>query len=227
MAALPLDLERFGQKISSQNDEDGIIDAFFRFVPPRSKSFVEFGIGPNWLDPAYVHGLEGNCCQLRENGWSGLFMDGGDHPIRFNVKKEYITPFNVNSLFEKYDIPRDVDVVSIDVDGHDIWIWLALIYQPQLLIIEYNSNFKYGVSCAIPYDKRYNWDGTRYYGASFSAMEKVGESKGYHPVYCNGVNIFFALKASLENWRQFEPSKVFRQQDIHQADPAARPFVEI
>ena len=81
-------LKQFGQKTNSQNDEDGIIGAIFEDIPPESRYFVEFGIGPNWLDKTYERGLEGNCVLLREQGWNGIFMDGGRHPKQYGINNE-------------------------------------------------------------------------------------------------------------------------------------------
>src|SRR5215469_15606773 len=66
-------LHLFGSKTHSQNDEDGIVDTIFSDIEPRSRYFVEFGIGPNWQDPDYANGIEGNCVLLRNSGWTGLF----------------------------------------------------------------------------------------------------------------------------------------------------------
>lgn len=79
---LPPNLKSFGLKVTSQTDEDGIIEAIFKHIPVRSKFFVEFGVGPNWLDTNYTHGLEANCVRLRDEfGWKGIFMDGGTTPF--------------------------------------------------------------------------------------------------------------------------------------------------
>jgi hypothetical protein len=131
-----------GRRVHAQNDEDGTIEAIFQDIPPRSRYFVEFGIGPAWLDPNYTKGLEGNCIRLKEQGWKGLFMDSALHPARFEVTQEFITALNINSILRKHEVPEEVDVISIDVDGQDFWIWMALDYRPTLIVIEYNSNFQ-------------------------------------------------------------------------------------
>ena len=70
----------FEEKVSSQFGEDGVISEIFNRIPPRSRTFVEFGIGPTWKDTTYQGGLEGNCVALRDAGWRGLFMDAREHP---------------------------------------------------------------------------------------------------------------------------------------------------
>ncbi len=202
---LPGNLKDFGAKYSSQTDEDGIIEAIFNHIPPRSRYFVEFGIGPNWLDHDYVNGLEGNCNRLRdEKGWSGLLMDGGTHPEKYDVKREFIKPTNINGLFRKYNVPDNVDIVSIDIDGQDFWIMMALDYRPTLMIVEYNPNFlQTHQKMTVPFNERFRWDATNYYGASLGALSHLAHDKGYKLVYANGVNAFFVLEKMLANPEDF------------------------
>jgi hypothetical protein len=52
-------LERYGYKVYSQNDEDGIIEEIFNRINTTNKVFVEFGVG---------NGLESNCHFLLHKG---------------------------------------------------------------------------------------------------------------------------------------------------------------
>ncbi len=62
----PLRLERHGQKISSQNDEDGIVLEIFRRIGTTNKRFVEIGVG---------NGFENNTYALLQQGWSGTWVE--------------------------------------------------------------------------------------------------------------------------------------------------------
>lgn len=217
-------LKDFGKKESSQTDEDGIIEAIFEDIPPRSKFFVEFGIGPNWLDREYAHGLEGNCVRLRDKmGWNGLLMDGGVHPDQYQVTREFIKPTEINSIFRKHGVPEDVDLISIDVDGQDFWILMALDYRPTLFIVEYNPNyFHLSQRVTVPFDEKFAWDGTKYYGASLGGMLKLANDKGYTLVYANGVNAFFVRDDMLENKGDFDAYALNCVVDQHPADHLVR-----
>lgn len=221
-------LKPYGRKDTSQNDEDGIIEAVFSDVAPNSRYFVEFGVGPNWLDPTYSAGLEGNCVALQKEGWSGLFMDGGRHPDQYGIKQEFITPLNVNGLFRKHGVPSNVDIVSIDVDGQDFWLWMACTYRPILFIIEMNPNFlKLDQALTVPFDPNFRWDGTKFYGASLGALVKLGYEKGYKLVYANGVNAFFLRSDLLANPEDFPDSALNIFVDQHAYDHFRRPWVTI
>jgi hypothetical protein len=217
-----------GRKVYSQNDEDGVIEAIFADIEPRSKHFVEFGIGPHWQDPEYTRGIEGNCVLLQERGWTGLLMDAGSHPDKYGIQREMVTPLNVNSLLRKYNVNNDVDLISIDVDGQDFWIWMALDYRPTLIVIEMNCNFlTVHESVTVPFDPLFRWDGSKFYGASLGALIKLGRDKGYKLVYSNGTNAFFVRADMLRNAEDFVDNTLLVFSDQHVYDHLRRPWITI
>lgn len=221
-------LKSCGSKTHSENDEDGIIQAIFSDIQPRSQYFVEFGIGPNWQDPEYTRGIEGNCVLLRNSGWQGLFMDGAHHPEQHGIRSEHVTALNINGLLRKYGVPEDVDIISIDVDSQDFWIWMACYYRPTLYIVEYNPNFpQLRQSMTMVFDPAHQWDGTKYYGASLGAMVKLGTDKGYKLVYANGVNAFFVRSDMLANPEDFGDEDLLVFVDRHAIDRFCRHWVSI
>ena len=66
----------------------------------------------------------------------------GNHCVKrdYDVKIEFIKASNINSLFDKYNVPNEFDLLSIDVDGQDFHIWNALDvkYSPRVITIEMN-----------------------------------------------------------------------------------------
>lgn len=147
----------------SQHGESTILfDLFDRLIEPRSKVAVEFGAGDGYRFS--------NIRMLMEDGWTGIQWD----------TEEWVTAENVNDLFARDGVPDDVDLVSIDVDGNDYWIWKALRWEPSVVIIEYNSGWPHGEAVTIPYDPDHQWNRDAYHGASFDAMVKLGAEKGYH-----------------------------------------------
>ena len=224
---IPHPLKNYERKGASQNGEFGIIDAIVSAIQPRCRFFVEFGIGPNWQDPEYTKGIEGNCVDLSTKGWAGLFMDGNEHPPQYGIKNEFVTAANINDLLHKYQVPSDFSLISIDVDGQDLWVWQALNYTPAIVIIEYNPNFGPSDAVTVPLNYDFRWDGTKYYGASLAALNKVGRAKAYHLLCANGVNAFFVKRHLIENVSDFKFEDLFEQHDQHNVDPAARKFAEI
>jgi hypothetical protein len=220
-------LRRYGRKVYSQNDEDGIIAYLCEALGISRGYFVEFGVGPPWKGSLERDGLEANCRLLRESGWPGLLMDGAEYPDKYDVRREFVTSLNINQLMSKYECPESIDVDSIDVDGQDFWIWMNLITRPKIMIIEYNSDFDPGVSRVVPFQPNFVWDCTNYMGASLAAICKLGRSKEYTPVYANGTNAFFVRDDLVLNREDFSPEISLRRRRVHPEDPFARPWTEV
>jgi len=172
-------------KTYSQLGEESIIQAIFGQIGTTNSYFVDFGAG----DGVTLS----NTRLLKELGWNGLMMDG-DNKGNKDVMQEHITADNINKLFAKYNVPGKFDLLSLDIDGNDYWVWKALEYEPRVVVIEFNGTIPPYVSKTIKYNPTHTWGHNDYYGASFNALKKLGESKGYTLVYELGcTNMFFVL----------------------------------
>jgi hypothetical protein len=226
-ARLTSDLKSFGGKVFSQNDEDGIIERILADLDISNGFFVEFGVGPPWGRTFFEAGLEANCRLLNRKGWRGLFMDSRELPTQAAVAREYVTPFNVNLLFWKYDVPANFDVLSVDIDGQDFWIWMNLLARPRIVVIEYNASIALERSCVIPLLAEFEWDGTDWFGASLAALDKLARSKFYTLVYANGVNAFFVRSDLFVNPADFSLERLYVGKRIHPEDSRRREYVTI
>jgi len=94
---------------------------------------------------------------------------------------------NINNLIEESGISGEIDLLSIDIDGNDYWIWDALeIIQPRVVIIE--THVEFGLhNIVVPYDENYIFPGKHpvYHGASPIAMTNLARRKGYRLVGAN------------------------------------------
>jgi len=184
------DLTRYERRIDSQNGEDGILEAIFAAIGVTNRYFVEFGSGNlSECNTVYL---------ARWKGWRGLWMDATYLDVKQRVKQEQLTADNVEALFMKYEVPRQFDLLSIDIDGNDYWVWKAIVdYYPRVVVIEYNATIPPTECRTIPYDPHYRWDGsTNYFGASLLALHQLGTQKGYALVGCDasGTNAFFVKR---------------------------------
>src|SRR5205807_54282 len=60
---------------------------------------------------------------------------------RVRTLRSQVTEDNVEDLFARGDVPEEPDVVSIDVDGPDYWLWRALErFRPRIEVVEYNRS---------------------------------------------------------------------------------------
>ncbi|HSA55995.1 MAG TPA: hypothetical protein VLE53_09835 [Gemmatimonadaceae bacterium] len=191
-----------GYKVYSQHDEDGIIEEIFRRVGSTNRYFVEFGAGD---------GLENCTLYLVLKGWRGAWIDGSAvcHEMiqrnlesviregRLRARHALITAENIEHLFRELDVPAEFDLLSIDIDRNDYWVWRAIAaWRPRVVAIEYNASFGPTASCVVPYDPYAVWNLTNWFGASLKALEHLGREKGYSLVGCNltGVTAFFVRR---------------------------------
>ena len=186
------DLCKSEAKVYSQNGEDGVIEAIFARLGTTNKYFVEFGC---------EDGTECNSAYLLDQAWTGLMMDGAgvcNNP-KATIRKEFVTAENINWLFHKYGVPPEFDLLSIDIDGNDFWVWREIVVRPRVVVIEYNASVPPDVRVTIVYDPMFCFNGTDYFGASLLALKELGQRKGYTLVYCEraGVNAFFVADEAL------------------------------
>lgn len=193
-------LNKYEYQVYSQSGEDGIIQEILERIGSTNKFFVEFGV---------EDGLECNSLFLLLQGWTGCWLDGSQEHIRairkkfcflindkkLAIKQAFITAENIEGLFNSLLVPKEIDLLSIDIDGNDYWIWRAIKnFSPRVVIIEYNAIFRPPVEFIVKYEaaKTY-YPSTSHSGASLKSLEILGSSKGYKLVGCNflGANAFF------------------------------------
>ncbi len=207
---------RFNPKLGcSQSGEDGIIEEICRRLGVEKGWFVEFG--------AWDGVLYSNTYALAQKGWNGVGIECDEAKVRElkeNMKQYpgYISVCRrvsrdgenrLDAILAQTPIPKDFDLLCIDIDGNDYWIWESLRdYRPKVVVIEYNPWFAASEAKSMPFDDDRMWDGeSGYYGASVAALDKLGKSKGYTLVaYTENLNLFF-VKNELVGDR-FEPVAV-------------------
>lgn len=181
--------------------EDGIIEYLIQQLPAIPRVFADFGSGDC---------IKSNCARLAvHENWRGVFVDmnskqlalgkrfyknhlGGEKQLQFVEAK--ITPDNCNTILEEAGITGDIGLLSVDIDGNDIWIWKAIsCIRPEIVVIE--AKVEFGLADrAVPYSDRNHASADRMYnGASVEAFRKAGKQKGYMLVGANrqGYNLFF------------------------------------
>lgn len=185
-------LSETGFRVFSQFEEDGILLYIFAAIGMEYKTFIDIGSGD---------GINSNCANFAVNfGWNGLFIDGNQaniergrkyyatNPDTWAYPPTFVNAFiqreNINELIRDNSFAGGADLMSIDIDGNDYWIWDALsVVEPRVVIIE--THIEFGMdSIVVPYDKDYSYPGKHpdYHGASPVAMEKLARKKGYRLV---------------------------------------------
>jgi len=133
--------------------------------------------------------------------------------FQLDIKNERITAENIQDLFQKYNVPKNFDLLSIDIDFNDYWVWKAITkFHPRVLVIEFNSSIPPTESKVVPYDADAQWDGTNYFGASLLALQNLGIEKNYTLLGCdsNGVNAFFCQSDLVKNFKIKDIENLYR-----------------
>ena len=84
----PLYIDRYGYKVYSQCDEDGIIQEIFNRIGTTNRKFVEFGV---------QNGLECNTHFLLHKGWEGVWIEANKKHFG-NLCKYFEKPIQNNKL---------------------------------------------------------------------------------------------------------------------------------
>lgn len=186
----------------SQFEEDGILLYLFSLIPPINRICVEICAGD---------GRQCNTANLIINhGWWGHLFDGNEqnvaagkaffsqnkdtfiYPPRFT--RAWITAEHVNDQIAESGASGPIDLLSLDIDGMDYWVWKAItVIQPQVVVCETHNVIPLDMALTVPYDPSFTSDSENYRGASLAAMSKLGREKGYRLVGTHrfGFNAFF------------------------------------
>jgi hypothetical protein len=190
----------------SQNQEDGILLYLFALIGTTNRIAVEICAGD---------GIECNTANLVINhGWTALLVDGDEKRVargrEFYARRretrvwpptfaqQWVTAENVNELLTEHGVTSPIDLLSLDLDGVDWWIWKAIsVIDPRVVIVEYQDIWGPERAVTVPYDAGFRAEfrdrAPDYAGASLAAFVKLGREKGYRLVGCEplGFNAFF------------------------------------
>jgi len=205
------DLIKYKKNINSQNGEDGIIEEILiRLNIKNSEN--------NWCcEFGACDGIKlSNTFSLVTQKWNAVYIEADKFfytnllntaskyknifPINALVNGNKNSPLSLDALLATTPIPKNFDILSIDIDSYDCDVWEGLEnYIPKIVIIEINSAIPPGIL------KRHNdkdiVDGDlkskNIGGNSFSSILEVALKKGYILV-CHTGNLIF-VKEELIN----------------------------
>lgn len=188
-----IDMSEF--RVFSQNGEDGILQFLLHRLGITTGSFLEIG----------AERQEANCLLLAlHQGWAGMFVDG-DPDVAENLSEllgrtadvrvvnEMVDPTTIDAAMEQWGVPAEIDVLSIDVDGSDYYVWEGMHgVRGRIVVIEYNAALDPERALVQPPGAP-AWDGTVNFGCSVGALRRLAAEKGYALVYLesSGTNAFF------------------------------------
>ena len=201
------DVKDVGFRCYSQFDEDGIILYLLTLVGNKNKIVVEICCGD---------GQESMSANLIINhGFKGFLFDGSLKKIQAakkffskhkdcslvkpTITNKWITKENINNILFDNGVEGEIDILVIDMDGVDYYIWEAIDkINPRICVFEVHNVIPHNVSLTVPYlddfdylkqDKKLQ----DFRSVSPTAMNKLSEKKGYTFVGNNkhGFNVFY------------------------------------
>lgn len=200
-------LAQFAHSVYSQDGEDGIIEEIFNRIGFRSKYAVEFG---GW-DGVYLSNIRN---LILEHGFSALYIEGEEETAAdgkknyepFSERVTFVTGFVqhrrgklLDDFLKENNAPKDIDLLSIDIDGYDYHVWKSLsCYRPRCVVIEYNPTIPNHLLVVPPLRE------DRKTGASARALVELGMGKGYSLAAVTDCNLIFVIneeygKLGIEN----------------------------
>lgn len=209
----------------TENGEAGILLYLFSRIGAPTRRAIEFGTGDV---------IKCNTANLVIHfGWSALLVDGAADCVegarRFFASPDeacvgsatcvqaWLARDSINELFREHGFTGEIDLLSVDVDGIDYWLWQAIdSVAPRVVVAEYNSSLGPDLALTAKYEPRFSryalhpfgW----HHGASLAALAKLGSEKGYVLVGCEsmGHNAFFVRRDLAEgHFRALTPQEAF------------------
>lgn len=210
LSSLRDQLPRFndtGFRVYSQFEEDGLLLYIFSLIGTTNKRVVEICAGVGWECMA--------ANLIVNHGWDGLLFDGGPENVQRGTEfyrrhpntslkppkfvHAWITAKNINDLISKEDFAGEVDLLSLDIDGNDYWIWKAIdVIRPRVCLFETHNVIPLPLSLTVPYEPSrcalsLPEPESDFRSVSLAAMTKLSKSKGYRLVGAHrlGFNVFY------------------------------------
>lgn len=191
----------------SQFGEDGIVKKIFEVIGVTSKLCLEVGAwdGVFLSNVAYLWKFQ---------GWKAILIEG--EKSKLAVLKKNIAGYNciaveqyignkdnnsIDSILSRLKINETIDLMSIDIDGNDYYIFEALKVKPRVVICEYNPTIPAYLDVYQDYHD-HAWE----FGCSIGAYLRLAQKKGYTLVAATDVNCFFVDSKYANKFSEFETS---------------------
>jgi len=134
---------------NSQNGEDGILLYIFSLIGTTNRMVLEIcagdGIECNASNLILNHGFDGllfdGDAQLIERGRAFYAAHANSRVRPPQLVGAWITAETINDQVTAHGFSGDIDLLSLDLDGNDYWIWKALtLIRPRVVVLEFNAD---------------------------------------------------------------------------------------
>ena len=190
-------LNNFSKKIYSQFGEDGILLEILNRLKNKNldKWCVEFG-AKDGISYSNTYNL------IKHYNYNAVLIEGDKkyfkklsknlpqkNIIKINKFVNFSGPNNLDEILGSTVIPKNFDILSIDIDGCDFYIFESLIkYKPKIVCIEFNHLIPNSIEFVQKKDFKIKQ------GSSAKSLIKLAGKKDYKLVGSSFSNLFFIDK---------------------------------
>lgn len=192
-----------GKKITyySQFNEDALVDGLFRKIGTTNKILVDIGAADGKV-------FSNTRFFMEQDGWDGAFVE--PDPIRYKqltdiypsekCLQDKVTADNtIDGLLGKMSFPRRFDLLNIDIDGQDYYVWSDMTkYRARVVIIEWSPYVDLNF---IPPRGSDGDGGMNQTG--MVPMLRLAYQKDYKVIAVTPVNLICVEGRLLEDWKDF------------------------
>jgi hypothetical protein len=187
----------------SNFNEDRILEKYIRERLPANHTRVAVDIGAG-------DGIRrSNTFSLFSDGWKGLGVEY-DAQKFYKLAKAYryypnvfacrclVTPGNIVSLLEAYEIEQDFSVLNLDIDSYDYWVLDAVLgrFRPRIVMTEINEKIPPPIKFVVKFDPRFQLT-HHFFGYSIMSLAELCERHGYALVELEYNNAFLMPREML------------------------------
>ena len=181
----------------SQSGEDGVIARILATLPEIDSWCVEFGAWDG-IHLSNVRKL------ITERSYNAILIEGDGNKFE-SLRKNYADNTDViainafvgftaedglDKILSTCSIPKNFDILSIDIDGNDYHVWKAVeAYRPKVVCIEFNPTIPTEVDFVQAADPAVAQ------GSSLLALVRLAHEKGYELVSVLSSNAIFVDQA--------------------------------
>lgn len=227
---LELSLQRFRYSLrgrySHANEQQILRNYIGKIIPPEyPRTIVDIGAG---------NGVRwSNSYALVLDNWKtlGIEADSGKFALLERAYRRFpnaqachalASPDNINELLTDFGLEREFGVLSLDIDGNDLWVLDSILsrFRPALIVTEINESIPPPLRFVVKYDPGFQLR-HHFFGHSISALGDLCRLRGYGILELEYNNAFLApAELGSQYFRSVET--VYREGYLNRPDRQTR-----
>lgn len=194
-------LERKEITYYSQFCEDALVHGLFRKIDTTNKILCDIGASDGTL-------YSNSRFFMEQPGWDGAFVE--PHSVKHQeltklysadrcLKESVTVDKTIDSLLEQMSFPKRFDLLNLDIDGQEYYVWEAMTkYRARIVIVEWSP---YVALDFVPVKGSDGRGGENQTG--LFPMLRLARRKDYKVVAITPVNLICVEGDLLKDWKRY------------------------